>query len=279
MRSDRRFQMITRLAPTAELASLEPRDDRDAGDAARLKADGFHELRKGDPERAAALFLRQYSLDSTATALYNAACAFAVAGREDRALALLERSIHAGYGDQDKLSRDADLKSLRDQPRFEQLVRVVSDLELQYPKGRQRTEEEKRAAWSRTLRHHERVAGRMPRSGRAWFNVGFAGLRAGDPEVARDAFQRALDTGYRRGATLYNIACAEAQIGNDDSALRHLRWAEQAGFDVDQMAPGDEDLEALRRNPTFRSMVARWEADNRRDKSPKHQDKSRKTTD
>ena len=52
------------------------------------------------------------------------------------------------------------------------------DLELQYPKGKQRTEAEEQAAWSRVVPRQERIARAMPRSGRAWFNLGFAELRA-----------------------------------------------------------------------------------------------------
>jgi beta-lactamase regulating signal transducer with metallopeptidase domain/tetratricopeptide (TPR) repeat protein len=283
IRSDRRFQMLTTVAPGAQLAGLSGSswkdDSGDEDDPQQLKTAATNELRNGDPERAAALFLRQYSLDSTASALYNAACSYAVAGREDRALAVLERSLHAGYGDPDKLRSDSDLDAIRDQSRFEELVRIAGDLELEFPKGKQRTTGEERAAWSRTLPRHERITREMPGSGRAWFNLGFADLRAGKPADAREAFLRALGTGYRRGTTHYNIACAEAQLGNDDSALRHLTWAEQAGMDVDQVAPGDNDLEALRDNPEFRDRVARWEATRERDKESKHKQKASKGTD
>jgi beta-lactamase regulating signal transducer with metallopeptidase domain/tetratricopeptide (TPR) repeat protein len=284
IRSDRRFQMLTTVAPGAHLAGLsgsswKKDNSGDEDDPQQLKTTATNELRNGDPERAAALFLRQYSLDSTASALYNAACSYAVAGREDRALSVLERSLHAGYGDPDKLESDSDLNSIRDQSRFEELVRLAGDLELEFPKGKQRTRSEEHAAWSRTLPRHERITREMPGSGRAWFNLGYADLRAGKPADARQAFLRALGTGYRRGTSHYNIACAEAQLGNDDSALRHLTWAEQAGMDVDQVAPGDDDLEALRDNPEFRDRVARWEATRERDKESKHKQKASKGTD
>lgn len=277
IRSDRRFQMMTQAAPGAVVANHETQVDREA--AQQLKSDGMDELRNGDPERAAAMFLRQYSIDSTASSLYNAACSYAVAGREDRALDYLERSLHAGYGDADKLRSDDDLNSLRDQARFRDLVRLAGDLELEYPKGKQRNEAEERAAWSRVVPRQERITREMPRSGRAWFNLGFAELRAKDPAGAREAFLRALDHGYRIGASHYNVACAEAQLGNDEQALRQLEWAEEAGLNVDQMAASDDDLDDLRDNPTFQRMVAQWDSDREREQVAKHKNKTKKSKD
>jgi beta-lactamase regulating signal transducer with metallopeptidase domain len=280
IRSDRRFQMLTRVAPGIQLAGSSWQKDQDVEDEAQqLKTAGMDELRNGDPERGAALFLRQYALDSTASALYNAACSYAVAGRKDRALAVLERSIHAGYGDPDKLESDSDLDAIRDQSRFDELVRVAADLELQFPNDKQRNRNDEKVAWSRTLPRYERITREMPGSGRAWFNLGFADLRAGDPAGAKQAFVRALGVGYRRGTTHYNLACAEAQLGNEDAALRHLTSAERAGMSVDQIAPGDDDLAPLRRNPDFRAMVSRWETDGERNKESKHKQKAQTGTD
>lgn len=50
--------------------------------------------------------------------LYNAACACALLGRPDDAVAWLERAVDAGFEDRDQLARDTDLDSLRPDPRF-----------------------------------------------------------------------------------------------------------------------------------------------------------------
>jgi tetratricopeptide (TPR) repeat protein len=271
--------MLTRVAPGIQLAGSSWKDEDVEDEAQQLKTAAMNDLRNGDPDRAAALFLRQYALDSTATSLYNAACSYAVAGRTDRSLTVLERSIHAGYGDPDKLESDSDLSSIRDQSRFDELVRIAADLELQFPNGKQRTRNDEKAAWSRTLPRYERITREMPGSGRAWFNLGFADLRAGNLAGSKEAFLRALGVGYRRGTTHYNLACAEAQLGNDDAALRHLTAAEHAGMDVDQIAPGDDDLAPLRSNPDFRARVSRWETGRERDKESKHKQKAQTETD
>jgi serine/threonine protein kinase len=53
---------------------------------------------------------------------YDFACVAATANRPDDALQYLEEAIHRGYGYADRLLADDDLKSLRPNPRFQQLV-------------------------------------------------------------------------------------------------------------------------------------------------------------
>ncbi|SEI45104.1 TolB amino-terminal domain-containing protein [Frateuria terrea] len=53
---------------------------------------------------------------------YNAACTFAVLGEHDRAVDLLERAVQLGWGDRAWMANDSDLASLRDKPRFQELL-------------------------------------------------------------------------------------------------------------------------------------------------------------
>ena len=55
-------------------------------------------------------------------ALYNAACACALLGRTDEAIAWLERAVDAGFQDLTQVGRDTDLDSLRADPRFKSIV-------------------------------------------------------------------------------------------------------------------------------------------------------------
>jgi len=50
--------------------------------------------------------------------LYNAACTYAVLGKKQEALALLQRSVDAGYANFDWPRQDPDLKSLHNHPEF-----------------------------------------------------------------------------------------------------------------------------------------------------------------
>jgi serine/threonine protein kinase/Flp pilus assembly protein TadD len=55
---------------------------------------------------------------SDATVLYNIACMFATSGEADEAITLLERAVAAGFGHWNWIENDADLESLRGNPRF-----------------------------------------------------------------------------------------------------------------------------------------------------------------
>ncbi|MHC5005525.1 MAG: TPR end-of-group domain-containing protein, partial [Planctomycetota bacterium] len=56
------------------------------------------------------------------TACFNAACACALSGRRDAALAWLERAVAAGFAGAAQLREDADLSTVRDGPRVKALL-------------------------------------------------------------------------------------------------------------------------------------------------------------
>lgn len=58
-----------------------------------------------------------------AIAWYNLACSYAMLGMPDPAFSSLQRAFELGYRCQERLRRDPDLKSLRDDPRFLRLIR------------------------------------------------------------------------------------------------------------------------------------------------------------
>jgi adenylate cyclase len=75
---------------------------------------------------------RQWSKQSVALApndpviLYNAACNLAQLGEPDRALDELEHSIEAGVSVADWIKHDPDFESLRDNPRFQAIVKRIA---------------------------------------------------------------------------------------------------------------------------------------------------------
>ena len=77
---------------------------------------GEAEAGRGNVEIALALRPDDYGT------LYNAACFHALAGEPERAFDLLERSISTGEGFRDWIEHDADFDSLRDLPRFRELL-------------------------------------------------------------------------------------------------------------------------------------------------------------
>lgn len=57
------------------------------------------------------------------TLLYNAACAYALAGDAGKAIDLLDRAVTEGYKDKTGMMADPDLAAVRGDPRFAEIVK------------------------------------------------------------------------------------------------------------------------------------------------------------
>ena len=57
--------------------------------------------------------------------LYNVACLYALEGKADEAISCLAQAFEAGFGAREWIAQDPDLESLRDDPRFQALVRTA----------------------------------------------------------------------------------------------------------------------------------------------------------
>lgn len=261
IRSDRRFQLILKGQAGTD-RNLEKLNDasseysslkaENSTDAVAWKSVGISLMRSGDSRLAADAFARQFAVDSSASAHYNQACALALGGRTTQALDALECALAGGYDDPGHIPEDADLISLHDSPRFDQLVEIAEDLNLH---GEGYGDWENVDSWREALPRYQRIAEKHPGFGRAWFNLGFAQLRARDPRASRASFLRALDHGYRVGPTCYNVACASAQLGESDTAFAWLNRAAELGYDVSSTARNDKDLDPLRSDARFRALI------------------------
>jgi Flp pilus assembly protein TadD len=54
---------------------------------------------------------------------YNMACSLSLTGEADAAVGSLERAVELGYDDAEHLVADEDLTGVRDEPRFQEIVR------------------------------------------------------------------------------------------------------------------------------------------------------------
>jgi tetratricopeptide (TPR) repeat protein len=82
----------------------------------------------GDTEGGLKLVERAVALQPEEVGvLYNAACIYATLERRDEALTYLERAVRNGYNHLAWLETDSDFDTLRDDPRFKALVKVVAD--------------------------------------------------------------------------------------------------------------------------------------------------------
>ena len=77
---------------------------------------GFHKKALELDERLARLRPKD------AVVYYNLACSFALMGRKEEAFGALERAVSLGWDNFDHLKKDADLESLRTDPRFRSLL-------------------------------------------------------------------------------------------------------------------------------------------------------------
>ena len=55
--------------------------------------------------------------------LYNIACTFALLNETEQAVDCLEKTVQRGYLDREWIENDSDLDSLRNDPRFQELLR------------------------------------------------------------------------------------------------------------------------------------------------------------
>jgi tetratricopeptide (TPR) repeat protein len=77
----------------------------------------------------------------------------------------------------------------------------------------------------------------------------------GEFEEARRQLAEAIDRYEDREALLYNLACAEARLGETDSALGHLAEAVQRSDRLVELARTDEDLDSLRGESRFDELI------------------------
>jgi quercetin dioxygenase-like cupin family protein len=92
---------------------------------------------------------------------------------------------------------------------------------------------------------------------RAWeTNVDvFPMFDQGRYEEAKELLLEALGQYEDQGTLLYNLACAEARLGNPAAALDYLDAALRERPDLRGSAGEDEDLAALREDPRFAELI------------------------
>jgi tetratricopeptide (TPR) repeat protein len=219
---------------------------------------GIEFMRAGQYERAITAFEEEIKMTGSSNAMYNLACAYAQRGDKRRAFDALENAIENGFDNSQHMVEDEDLRLIQGDPHFYQLVRLTKDLQL-FGSGRSGNGMKDEDDWRQSLSRFERVTREHPEFGRAWANLGYARLEAGDPKGAAAAYQRALELGYRKPTMMYNVACCAARSGNVDEAFRWLDKADKAGFEVGEYAGSDSDLDALRDDPRYDDLLERWD--------------------
>ena len=99
-------------------------------------------------------------------------------------------------------------------------------------------------------------------SGWEWTFAGNSLLTQGKEDEARAEFQAGLEAYPGAWQGHYNLACAEAKLGNSDAALEQLELAAEIDrAAVAKWAFEDEDLDSLRGDPRFLAITGQSETD------------------
>lgn len=77
----------------------------------------------------------------------------------------------------------------------------------------------------------------------------------GEHQKAKEVLLKSLDKYEDKAGILYNIACAEAMLGEADEALGHLREALEKHPQYAEAAREDPDFEPIRSDPRFAELV------------------------
>ncbi len=110
------------------LGVIEQHLELNPGDARAVTLGAGVLMRLGRGEEGMQWAERALTIDpKDAVVLYAIACSYSVHGLRDEALDLLERALNSGFGDIEWIDKDPDLDAIRDDPRFEALMRKAAD--------------------------------------------------------------------------------------------------------------------------------------------------------
>jgi hypothetical protein len=118
-----RVCLVTLLCLTSLSSVPAQEPDRDTMQRVqRLYAEGAAAYEAQDYPAAIEAFREASELMPHESILYNLACCYALDSQPEAALDALQRAVEAGFADRGLAESDTDLDSIRDQPRFAELV-------------------------------------------------------------------------------------------------------------------------------------------------------------
>lgn len=177
-----------------------------------------------------------------AGSLYNAACSHALAGHREQAITTLKAAIAAGWDDFEHIAEDSDFDSLRGDPEFAKA--------LDASRGDIATRR-----LTKTLHRYETLSRTSAnRSGKEWFEVGMDLLSLRKLDQSIEAFDNAINAGFKPATAMYNIACAHSLRGDARNGIAALDKAIENGFSSEDRFANDPDITLLRQQPEFAAL-------------------------
>ncbi len=109
--------------------------------------------------------------------------------------------------------------------------------------------------WAKAAEAYEAITKENPKSGQAWFRLGFSRHNLKQYREAMAAYEKAEEIGFAPALTRYNLAGALALSGEKERAFAMLQESTAAGFGQFQNMEKDSDLESLRSDARFAVLV------------------------
>lgn len=233
------------------------------------------------PEAAAAFIRAAETGHRKDTALYNAACSWALAGDARHATEALAKAIDAGWDDFEHIAEDSDFDPIRRDPGFQRLVQRggtdVAMRRMNETMSRYRALQEGKTDGARegieggvrgsladaisggiedAIAHVVKGKHRVETD---WFDVGLDLLRLRQFDQAIHAFENSIKSENKAGTAMYNIACAYSLKGDARNGMLWLDRAVENGFSGEEKFANDPDIANLRDEPGFQAIVQKAE--------------------
>jgi tetratricopeptide (TPR) repeat protein len=133
-----------------------------------------------------------------------------------------------------------------------------------------RPQDESKKSEKTTLSHKRETkdewSRREPQTGEEWFGRAYELHNSDRYSEAIQAFKHAVDFGYRKGTSMYNIACGYSMLNDKENALTWLQQALDNGFDRTSRIAEDSDLDPLRSDQRFKALLSNMPGDYERER-------------
>ncbi|MEW6253890.1 MAG: tetratricopeptide repeat protein, partial [Planctomycetota bacterium] len=207
--------------------------------ASQQNARALEAYNRGDYETALERVQKAYELaPDDSIVLYNLACFHALLGHQEAALDWLERAVAGGFYAPAKIAGDSDLKSLRDEQRYQAALAQARQLAEQHRAGD--------------------VVVNSSKTGEAFalFTQALQAYEQKEYERGLQLMEQAYAVAPQDARVLYGLACFHAVLGHTDQALDFLERAVAGGFYCPRHIAKDPDWERLREHPRYRAALA-----------------------
>jgi len=242
------YEKVLSLIQTAD--RLESLSEGDKVWMAKKEAFAYYHL-KQYPEAADVFksLIQQSRGKDAGNNFYNLACTYALSGETDQAFSHLEAALDMGYKDVKNAKKDSDLESLRDDPRFEGLLKRMHMASI-FKKLDVSSHDEMEALFKKTVNG--------AKLGEKASSVAWGAYTLGQYDAAIKAFMQVGEKGKKgkkNVTTPYNIACCYALSGDKEAALKWLTKSIEVGYDDFSHMRKDTDLKSLHGDPRYEELM------------------------